>query len=202
VRAEQEQRQEAEKKRIAGEMHTEEARLQAARAAAAATPTPTAAPTSSAAASRTAVATAVDVPGPATSEILPSSAPSSTLAAAPPASEVASPGPGPTAPSAPGASAVHTVGAPGVTAPVLQKSAPVEYPQLAKATRVQGAVVVSALVDEKGRVTEARAVSPGNEILRQAAVAHVLQRQYVPGQKDGVPVKVRILVHVSFKFQN
>ena len=200
VRAEQEQRQEAEKKKIAEEMHTEEARLQAARAAAAATPTPTAGPTSSAA-SRTAVATAVDVPGPATSEIQPSSAPSSTLAAAAPASE-ASPGVAPTAPGAPGASVVHTVGAPGVTAPVLQKSAPVEYPQLAKATRVQGAVVVSALVDEKGRVIEARAVSPGNEILRQAAVAHVLQRQYVPGQKDGVPVKVRILVHVSFKFQN
>jgi hypothetical protein len=59
--------------------------------------------------------------------------------------------------------------------------------------------MVSALVDEQGRVSEARAVSPGNEILRQAAVAHVLQRRYVPGKKDGVPVKVRMIVYLTFK---
>jgi TonB family protein len=184
ARAEQEQRQEAEKRKIAEEMQAEEARLQAARAAAATEPSPS--PTAPSAAE---VATSAGTPA-------------TTVAPAVPTTAVAAPSPGGPAPGDPNAPLVHAVGAPGVKAPVLQKSAPVEYPQLARATRVQGAVVVSALIDEKGRVSEARAVSPGNEILRQAAVAHVLQRQYAPGQKDGVPVKVRILVHVNFKFQN
>jgi TonB family protein len=141
------------------------------------------------------VATAVDVAGPVASDASPVS--STTPAPAPAAPDAAA-----TATDGPSASVVHSADAPGVKPPVLQKSPLVVYPQLARAARVQGAVMVSALVDEKGRVSEARAVSVGNEILRQAAVAHVLQRQYLPGQKDGVPVKVRIIVYVTYKFQN
>jgi hypothetical protein len=50
-------------------------------------------------------------------------------------------------------------------------------------------------------VSEARAVSTGNEILREAAVAHVSKRRYSPGKKEGAPVKVRIVVYVTFKFE-
>jgi len=54
------------------------------------------------------------------------------------------------------------------------------------------------VVDEQGRVTGARAVS-GNAVLRKPAVDQVNSRLYRPARKDGVPVKVRITVLVTFK---
>jgi TonB family protein len=193
ARAQQEERQIAEKKKIAEEMQTEAARLQAARAAA--PPTTTGASPTPAA---SAMATAVDVAAPAAG--LPS--PSPGAAASPPATTAApAAGAGPDA-AAPNTSLVYAGDAPGVTPPVLLQGPRLEYPVLAAATRLQGVVVVNAVVDEKGRVTEARAVSPGNEILREAAVAHVLKRRYSPGKKDGAPVKVSIVVSVAFKLGN
>ncbi len=191
ARSEQDQRQEVEKKRIEEEMQAEEARLAAARAAA--TPAPALAPTPT---PSTALAPTPE-PTPTTS-----TAPAIAVAAAVGVSGPASGEPSPSAPTgAPAAPVVHAVGEPGVTAPVLQKGPRVEYPQLARVTRAEGVVVVSALVDEKGRVSEAKAITRGNQILRDAAVAHVLQRLYSPGKKDGVAVRVRIVVQVAFNFQ-
>ena len=161
---------------------------------------PVAATTPAAAASAPAATLAPVTVPPATAP--PTGAPPSTVAGAVPVPTTPTPPARAAAPAAPSGPVIHAADEPGVTAPILQKGPPVVYPQLARITRAQGVVVVSALVDEKGRVTEARAVSPGNEILREAAVAHVTKRRYLPGKKDGVPVKVRIIVHVTFKFQN
>jgi TonB family protein len=194
ARAEQEERQVAEKKRIADEMQAEAARLQAARVAAPPSP-PADAPSPSA----SPAATAEGVGGPSGGASLPSLAPSASPARATASGSTpagaAGEAPGPSGP------VIYAADAPGVTPPVLLQQPRLEYPVLAMASRVQGVVVVNAVVDEKGSVSEARAVSTGNEILREAAVAHVSKRRYSPGKKEGAPVKVRIVVYVTFKFE-
>jgi TonB family protein len=93
---------------------------------------------------------------------------------------------------------VYDFGTPGVVSPVLVDQPPLEYPLVARNARLKGSVTVAAIVDEQGRIREARATS-GNPVLRKAAVDHMLARRYRPGQKDGAPVKVHIIVQVNFK---
>jgi len=63
------------------------------------------------------------------------------------------------------------------------------YPQAALDARVSGVVVVEILVDEKGIVQAAKAVS-GHPLLRQAAVDAAYQARFVPTRVSGNPVKV------------
>ena len=63
------------------------------------------------------------------------------------------------------------------------------YPEAALAARVSGVVVVKILVDEKGAVQEAKAVS-GHPLLRQAAVDAAYKARFVPTRVSGNPVKV------------
>src|SRR2546423_3249865 len=54
-----------------------------------------------------------------------------------------------------------------------------DYPPAAKAARAQGMVVVRVLVDEKGNVISARAVS-GHRLLKRAAVAAAAHLRCTP----------------------
>jgi TonB family protein len=90
---------------------------------------------------------------------------------------------------------------PGVVAPVLERKPPLAYPPLAQLQKVEGTVLLSALVDEKGQVVDVRMVRPSGKPqgLDQAATLHVRQRRYHPATKDGVPVKVWVNVEVHFR---
>lgn len=97
------------------------------------------------------------------------------------------------APAAPAAAVREgdLVGAgPGVVEPRLLKLGP--FPPLpAQARRVQTAVTVIALVDERGRVTETRVLrSSGNRIADDGAVAALKGGQIEPATKGGVRVKM------------
>ncbi|HEX4542803.1 MAG TPA: energy transducer TonB [Candidatus Acidoferrum sp.] len=76
-----------------------------------------------------------------------------------------------------------------------------EYPVLARQTRVQGTVVVDAVIDEKGNVVQAHAVS-GHPLLIDAALKAVLQWKYEPTSLNGQPVAVELEVQVNFNFNN
>ena len=54
------------------------------------------------------------------------------------------------------------------------------------------------MVDEKGRVTEARALS-GHSALREAARKAVLGWRFAPATRDGVPVASTHRVPVQFR---
>ena len=73
-----------------------------------------------------------------------------------------------------------------------------EYPPAAKAARVQGQVTVRVLVDEKGNVVEARAIS-GHRLLTRAAVAAARRARFAPTLLVGQPVKVRGVITYNFK---
>jgi protein TonB len=72
-----------------------------------------------------------------------------------------------------------------------------EYPSLAKQTRIQGMVVVDAIIDEKGNVVQARVVS-GHPLLIDAALKAVLQWKYEPTSLNGQPISVELQVQVHF----
>ncbi len=79
---------------------------------------------------------------------------------------------------------------------IIQEVQPV-YPILAKAVRVQGAVVIDSVIDTKGNVTEMKLVS-GNPLLVTAAFDAVRQWKYQPTLLNGTPVSVEMHVVVSF----
>jgi TonB family protein len=171
VRAQEEKRQEEEREQLERRKREEEARL------AAVTP-PTTAPPAVPAAEVAAAPTA------------PPEAPPTLVAAAEPA-----PAPAASAPPTPD---VYEFGALGVVPPSMLSQPPLEYPMVARASRITGSVTVAAVVDEQGRVTAARATS-GNPVLRKAAVDHIKARKYRPATKDGTPVKIQLVVQVNFK---
>src|SRR5262249_15800199 len=72
-----------------------------------------------------------------------------------------------------------------------------EYPPLAKAAHVTGAVVVEVTIDESGTVISAKAIS-GPPLLKDAAVNAALQWKFAPTVLSGVPVKV--IGTITFNF--
>ena len=73
-----------------------------------------------------------------------------------------------------------------------------EYPELARKAGVEGDVVVNLLLDTKGRVVKAVAVS-GPEILRDSAVNAALQCLLTPALQRDKPVAV--WVSLPFRFR-
>ncbi|MBA3241482.1 MAG: TonB family protein [Acidobacteria bacterium] len=72
------------------------------------------------------------------------------------------------------------------------------YPALAKAVRASGTVVVSVVVDERGRVIQAEALS-GHPLLRPVCVTVARQARLSPTLLAGKPVKVRGTLTYEFK---
>src|ERR1700676_645957 len=85
----------------------------------------------------------------------------------------------------------------GVKPPRLIFSPAPEYPLLAKQSHIAGIVVIEAIIDERGNVTEARAIS-GQPLLVAAALKAVSQRRYEPTIFDGEPTPIELTVEVTF----
>ncbi len=81
--------------------------------------------------------------------------------------------------------------------PALLYAPPLTYPVIARENRVSGNVVIEAVIDARGNVTQARVVS-GPGLLVRAALQAVLRRKYAPTVLDGQPVSIRFDVTVAF----
>jgi protein TonB len=75
-----------------------------------------------------------------------------------------------------------------------------EYPDIARRARVQGVVVMEAVINKDGAIDSLRVVS-GNPLLNQAAVDAVKQWRYRPTLLNGEPVDVVTTITVTFTFQ-
>ena len=71
------------------------------------------------------------------------------------------------------------------------------YPEIARAARVEGLVILEATIDERGFVTDAR-VLRSVPLLDAAALAALKQWRYTPTLLNGTPV--RVLMTVTFRF--
>lgn len=74
-----------------------------------------------------------------------------------------------------------------------------EYPVSAKIARIQGAVVLTAVIDKSGSVEQLRAID-GHPLLVKAAMDAVRQWRYRPYVLDGRPWEVETQITVIFHF--
>jgi protein TonB len=79
---------------------------------------------------------------------------------------------------------------------VIQRVEPT-YPTLARAARVQGDVILSAVIDTNGQITNLQLVS-GHPMLVPAALAAVKLWRYKPYLLNGQPVEVETTITVIF----
>jgi len=80
---------------------------------------------------------------------------------------------------------------------LLVKKVPPDYPLEARMVRLEGTVVLRAVIDKAGEVSEVSAVS-GPSLLEPAAVDAVKQWQYRPYSVNGQPVDVETTIAVVF----
>ena len=73
-----------------------------------------------------------------------------------------------------------------------------EYPRLARAARIEGTVVLAALIDENGRVERLKLVS-GHPFLVKAAFDAVKQWRYRPAIRYGRPAAVLTSISLTFR---
>jgi TonB family protein len=81
---------------------------------------------------------------------------------------------------------------------LLHRVAPI-YPAQARLLRVEGTVILAAVVMEDGTVGDVNVVE-GSAVLAQSAVDAVKHWRYKPYELDGKPVKNEIKINVDFKY--
>ena len=106
------------------------------------------------------------------------------------------PPPAPAAPSAP----VRVGGR--IQPPTLIHRVEPTYPPTAVSAHLQGMVILEAIVDEEGRVTEVKVLRSVNPLLDREALNAVRQWRYAPVVLNGTPVKFVLSVSLSFSLQN
>jgi TonB family protein len=87
-----------------------------------------------------------------------------------------------------------------IKAPVKTKDVTPEYPAVAKAAKVGGAVIIEATIGADGKVIDAK-VLRSVPMLDQAALDAVKRWEYSPTLLNGKPVPVKMTVTVTFKLQ-
>jgi len=74
------------------------------------------------------------------------------------------------------------------------------YPEIARSARVEGTVVMEAVLDTAGRVTQIRVIR-SIPLLDQAALDAVRQWRYTPSVYNGRPVSVLMTITMRFTLQ-
>jgi TonB family protein len=86
-----------------------------------------------------------------------------------------------------------------VRAPVAVTRTAPAYPEVARRLRIQGVVLLAAVIDSSGDVVDVRVLNDIGFGCAQAAVAAVRTWKYRPGTLHGRPVSVWLEVKVSFR---
>jgi periplasmic protein TonB len=89
----------------------------------------------------------------------------------------------------------------GMKEPTLLYEPPVVYSPVARMAHVEGTVVIEAIIDEQGNVTQVHFIS-GPAMLAQSAMKAVAERRYAPTILDGQPVAIRLTVKVDYKLSS
>jgi|GEM_PF-1704432 len=78
----------------------------------------------------------------------------------------------------------------------------VGYPEEAKMAKVHGKVIVEVTIDDKGKVESHKIVKTPSPVLSEAVEKHIDQLKFKPAQKDGEPVKSKVMVPFAFMLDN
>jgi periplasmic protein TonB len=93
-----------------------------------------------------------------------------------------------------------TIGGDIMAAKLIHKVDP-EYPRLAIITRLSGTVMLEAIIDEEGNVTNPKIVD-GDQIFNQAALDAVRQWKYSPTILNGEPIIIKTTIKVVFRIMH
>ena len=85
----------------------------------------------------------------------------------------------------------------GVSQGLLVHKVTPQYPPLAKQARIQGVVVLQALIGKDGNIQNLHVVS-GHPMLTTAALEAVKEWKYKPYYLNGEPVEVETTINVNF----
>lgn len=89
----------------------------------------------------------------------------------------------------------------GVREPRRIAGGPPQYPAIAQRARVQGTVILEAVINERGTIERLR-VLKSQPLLDAAAVSAVREWRYTPTLLNGVPVSVLMTITINFTLQN
>lgn len=89
----------------------------------------------------------------------------------------------------------------GIREPKRIAGAPPEYPAFARASRVQGVVMLEAVINERGAIERVK-VLKSVPLLDAAAIAAVKEWRYTPTLLNGVPISVLMTITINFTLQN
>jgi protein TonB len=85
-----------------------------------------------------------------------------------------------------------------VEAPVLLRRVEPEYPEVARHARIEGDVILEAIIGTDGRVESVK-VLRSSPLLEKSAIKAVSQWIYRPARQNGRAVKVYFTVFISFR---
>jgi periplasmic protein TonB len=72
------------------------------------------------------------------------------------------------------------------------------YPAIARAARVEGSVVVKAIISQTGTIERLHVLS-GPQMLQSAAIDAIREARYRPFQLNGKPIEVQTCITVNFR---
>ncbi len=104
---------------------------------------------------------------------------------------------GPPAPDAQGP--IRVTG--NVVPPVCIKRVKPKYPEIARKARIEGIVIIEAIINKQGKVVSARVIKGLGKALNEAALEAVYQWEFTPATLNGVPVDVYFNLTVVFKLK-
>jgi protein TonB len=97
-----------------------------------------------------------------------------------------------------GSDEVFSDRAPNVVAPRLLRQVAPEYPETARRSRLQGVVVLQAVIGIDGGVEDVRVLSSASPLFEEPAVRAVRQWRYSAATLDGRAVRVYLTATISF----
>ncbi len=83
--------------------------------------------------------------------------------------------------------------------PKLIKFAVPDYPEMARASQLEGTVVVKVLVGSDGSVLQAIVIQPVHPLLDREAIKAAKRCKFLPGKQRGIPVKAWMALPFSFR---
>jgi periplasmic protein TonB len=103
-------------------------------------------------------------------------------------------------PPVPAATSAPVIVGGHIKPPTRTRYEPPQYPDIARDARVQGIVIIEAIIGSDGKVEHARVVR-SNPLLDQAALAAVRMWEYTPTLLNGRPTPVIMTVTVQFSLK-
>jgi vitamin B12 transporter len=88
---------------------------------------------------------------------------------------------------------------PQLTPPVLIDAPSADYPEPARAQRLEGSVLFELIIDEQGAVSAANVLEPAGQGFDEAATAAVLRFRFEPARRDGQPMRAKLRYRYDFK---